>query len=54
MSTAADKAILKKFTDKLQLRFDNVQRAWHHIRRKIPPNGAIQADKVRTSVCSST
>ena len=48
MSTAADKAILKKFTDKLQLRFDNVQRAWHHIRRKIPPNGAIQADKVRS------
>ena len=37
--------MMKKFTDRLQLRFDNVQRAWHHVRRTVPPNGVISADQ---------
>jgi len=43
-------AVLKKFTDKLQLRFDSVQRAWHHLQRKIPEGGRITAEQVRECV----
>jgi len=43
-ATDKDK-VMKKFTDRLQLRFDNVQRAWHHIRRTVPADGVISANQ---------
>jgi hypothetical protein len=41
-----DGDVLKKFIDRLRLRFDAVSRAWHRVKRSVPQSGTLSADKV--------
>jgi hypothetical protein len=46
--TQRELSLIKKFSDKLKLRFNNVSRAWHHVNSKLGITGKISTKEVRS------